>query len=105
MGRGAMMRASGLLSGRRRVLPTTPASNPDAWPVMITVSSSNLAKIGYDIEQNILYVEYLDGAVYRWFDVETDLHAQLIRAASHGQYLSRRVIGRYSSEQLRARDS
>ena len=50
------------------------------------IASSNIASVGYDIEKQILEVEFLHGAIYQYFDVPKEVYEELITAASHGSY-------------------
>ena len=51
-----------------------------------SVSSSNIASIGYDSNQRVLEVEFLNRSVYQYFGVPENLYDGLMRAASHGSY-------------------
>ncbi len=51
-----------------------------------SVSSSNIASIGYDFERRILEVEFLTGAVYQYSNVPESLYRGLMNAGSHGSY-------------------
>lgn len=51
------------------------------------VSSSNIASIGYDASDMILEVEFLNGAIYQYYDVPQSLYDGLMSASSHGSYL------------------
>jgi hypothetical protein len=59
------------------------------------VSSSNVASVGYDPLTMILEVEFLNGAVYQYFDVPEDEYAGLVSADTVGGYLNHNVKGRY----------
>jgi hypothetical protein len=52
----------------------------------VRVSSSNLASIGYDPDNQILEVEFRNGGVYQYFDVPEHVHRDLMAASSHGRY-------------------
>lgn len=47
------------------------------------VSSSNIASIGYDPDNQVLEIEFLSGAVYQYYSVYDGLMA----ADSHGKFL------------------
>ncbi len=61
----------------------------------VTVTSSNIKSIGYDGQSRILEVEFLDGAVYEYYDVPAHVHAGLMSAQSHGAYLHAHIQRRY----------
>lgn len=54
---------------------------------MYSVNSSNVAYAGYDKEKKRLYVEFLTGDVYEYYDVEEEIWNGLQRADSKGSYL------------------
>lgn len=51
------------------------------------MSSSNIASIGYDASDMILEVEFLNGAIYQYYDVPQSVYDGLMSASSHGSYL------------------
>lgn len=55
------------------------------------VTSSNLASIGYDAENEILEVEFNHGGVYQYFGVPENVYEELMNADSHGQYFDRNI--------------
>lgn len=59
--------------------------------IMIKVYSSAISAIGYDNEHSVLYIEFKDGGVYRYFDVPSGLHKSLMTASSIGSYFDREV--------------
>ncbi|ASO04797.1 KTSC domain-containing protein [Arenibacter algicola] len=63
-----------------------------------SVSSSNLASIGYDAENEILEVEFNHGGVYQYFDVPEDVYQELMDAPSHGVYFSANIRNDYQCE-------
>ncbi|HEJ8168487.1 KTSC domain-containing protein [Serratia marcescens] len=62
------------------------------------VTSSNISSIGYDAESQTLEIEFLNGAIYQYFDVPEQVHAELMGADSVGAFLARNIKGsfRYS---------
>jgi hypothetical protein len=46
-----------------------------------SVSSSNLASIGYDAENEILEIEFNHGGVYQYFDVPENVYVELMEAS------------------------
>lgn len=65
-----------------------------------TVSSSNLASIGYDANKEILEVEFNHGGVYQYFDVPSAIYKELMGAPSHGVYFSANIRNDYEFEKL-----
>ena len=60
-----------------------------------SVSSSNIASIGYDVNSLTLEIEFLNGGAYQYFDVPQHLYEGLMNASSHGQYLAQNIKGVY----------
>ncbi len=52
------------------------------------VTSSNIASIGYDPEQMILEVEFLNGYIYQYYDIPETLYEGIMAADSHGKFLN-----------------
>ena len=65
------------------------------------VSSSNISSIGYDINFNILEIEFHDGSIYQYHGVGKSAYNSLMSAASHGSYFSNFIKDRYSYRQIR----
>ena len=59
------------------------------------VRSSDIASIGYDAQSNVLEVEFLNGAVYQYYQVPQAVYEGLMNANSHGGYLAAHVKGVY----------
>jgi hypothetical protein len=55
------------------------------------VSSSSIASVGYEAGLATLEVEFVGGAVYRYFAVPVAVHLELLGAASKGAFLNRFV--------------
>ncbi len=66
----------------------------------IPVRSSNIRSIGYDEENLVLEIEFLDHALYEYYAVPPDVHAGLMSARSHGVYFHSHVEGRYKYNRL-----
>lgn len=65
-----------------------------------SVSSSNLASVGYDPEQFILEVEFLSGSVYHYYDVPEQVYRGLMGASSHGTYFGEYIRMSYQYSQV-----
>ncbi|MBC8742984.1 KTSC domain-containing protein [Paraburkholderia sp. UCT31] len=51
------------------------------------VASSNISSIGYDERAQTLEIEFTNGSVYQYYNVEATLFEQLMQAPSKGQFL------------------
>lgn len=58
-----------------------------------SVSSSNVAEVGYDGASRTLEVLFHNGATYQYFDVPPQIFDELLRSSSVGQYLNSNVKG------------
>ena len=65
-----------------------------------SVSSSNLASIGYDAENEILEVEFKHGGIYQYFDVPENVYDELMNADSHGIYFSSNIRNVYECQKM-----
>jgi hypothetical protein len=52
----------------------------------VSVSSSNLASVGYDPDTCTLEIKFRSGGVYQYRNVPARIHAGLMSANSHGRY-------------------
>ena len=59
---------------------------------MYDVNSSNIASVGYDGENELLYIEFLDGSIYRYENVGPDLWQMLKIVNSKGSWLHWNIV-------------
>ena len=52
----------------------------------LSVDSSNLSSVGYDVNSNTLEIEFNSGGIYQYFNVPESIYKGLMNASSHGQY-------------------
>lgn len=55
------------------------------------VESQALLSVGYDPDRRMLEIEFEGGAVYRYYDVPPELHAELMAAPSRGEYFAAHI--------------
>lgn len=67
---------------------------------MLPVNSSMAASIGYDKNEQILQVEFHNGAVYQYSGVEADTWQDLHDADSVGRYYNHEIKGRYECRSI-----
>jgi len=67
-------------------------------PEMHPVSSSNIAAVGYDTEDQTVYVQFLNGATYVYKGVPEHEFENLRTASSVGSYLNRNYKNVYPYE-------
>ncbi len=56
-----------------------------------TVSSTNLASVGYDRKSETLEVHFQNGSVFQYHDVPPETHEQLMQAKSVGGFFHRSI--------------
>lgn len=67
---------------------------------MIQVSSSNIERLGYDEQNQIAYVRFINGTLYIYKDVPQYEFDGLLNAPSIGSYLHRNFKGVYPYERI-----
>ncbi|MEP6685821.1 MAG: KTSC domain-containing protein [Verrucomicrobiota bacterium] len=67
------------------------------------VQSTALATVGYSKRLHALEVEFVNGAVYRYFDVPASLHRSLLAAESKARFYDQNIRGKYRSIHVRPR--
>ncbi|MDM8346921.1 KTSC domain-containing protein [Pseudochrobactrum sp. sp1633] len=61
-----------------------------------SVSSSNIASVGYDEISQTLEIEFLSGGIYEYYNVPENVYQELISASSVGRYFAQRVRSTYN---------
>jgi len=59
--------------------------------VRTSVSSSNIASIGYDSGNSTLEIEFHNGGIYQYFNVPETIHNGIMSASSHGTYFHEHI--------------
>src|SRR5437764_15187231 len=85
-------------------------ANPSPSPNHITsriprqsVQSSAIAKVGYSKRRHILEIEFVNGAVYRYFDIPLSVHRDLMSAESKARFYDSKIRKHYRSVLVRQR--
>ena len=82
--------------------PSTPdhiASHIPRQPV----ESSAIAKVGYSKRRHILEIEFVNGAIYRYFDIPISVHHDLMSAESKARFYDSNIRKHYRSVLVRPR--
>ncbi len=82
--------------------PTTPNPVISHIPRQ-RLASTALASLGYSKRQHILEIEFVNGAIYRYFDVPPAVHRDLMSADSKARFYDFNIKGRYRSVPIRQR--
>lgn len=61
----------------------------------VPVKSSNIREVGYDQDSNILEILFVDGGLYRYFDVPLTVYEGILSAISPGKYFHANVLKVY----------
>lgn len=64
------------------------------------VDSSNIEAIGYNSDEQELYVRFLSGATYVYHGVPEHVYEEIMGAPSKGSYLNRVIKGVYEYAKL-----
>ncbi len=67
------------------------------------VESSMLASVGYDEKTETLEVEFNNGGVYEYYEVEKEVYEKLLNAESLGSYFYHNIRDDYDYSRLRRR--
>jgi hypothetical protein len=66
------------------------------------VISKAIASIGYSQRLHILEIEFLNGAIYRYFEVAPSVYRDLISFGSKAHYYDANIKGNYRSLRIRS---
>jgi hypothetical protein len=61
-----------------------------------SVASTNVASIGYDEASQTLEVEFMNGAIYQYYNVPAAVYEQIMQSQSKGAYLNTYVKNNYA---------
>jgi len=67
------------------------------------VQSSAIAKVGYSKRRHILEIEFVNGAVYRYLDVQVTVYQDLMLAESKARFYDSNIRKHYRSVLVRQR--
>ena len=63
---------------------------------MALVESEAIAEIEYDPGRRALFVHFVDGEWYTYFDVARSTYDAFVSADSHGRFFQKYIRGRYN---------
>lgn len=69
----------------------------------VRVISTGIASIGYSKRLHILEIEFVNGAVYRYWQVAQSVYLAFMTADSKARYYDKNVKGHYRSVKMRPR--
>lgn len=56
-----------------------------------SVTSTDINSVGYDVENQILEIEFHNGGIYQYFGVSGNIYEELMGADSKGKYFNMHV--------------
>ena len=62
---------------------------------LVHVTSSNVDAVGYDTENNYLYVRYKNGTMYQYDKVPVEVYDGIFKTESVGRYLNENVKNKF----------
>lgn len=65
-----------------------------------SVSSSNIASVGYDETSQTLEIEFNSGGIYEYYNVSETVYQELLNAPSVGSYFAYRIRNTYGYSQV-----
>jgi hypothetical protein len=83
--------------------PSTTPSHTVSHIPREPIQSSAIAKVGYSKRRHILEIEFVNGAVYRYFDIPVSVHRDLMSADSKARFYDSNIRKHYRSVLVRPR--
>jgi hypothetical protein len=65
------------------------------------LQSTALRSVGYSKRRHILEIEFVNGAIYRYYDVDLSVYRELISADSKARYYDFNIRRKYLSARVR----
>ena len=93
-----------VISGATWAEPSTPGHITSRIP-RLPVQSTAIAKIGYSKRRHILEIEFVNGALYRYFDVPLSVYRELMSAESKARFYDSNIRKHYRSALVRQRQN
>src|SRR5206468_2576775 len=91
-------------------IPTAYCAEPSPAPNHVvsriprqSVQSTAIARVGYSKRRHILEIEFVNGAVYRYFDVPLAVYRKLMSAESKARFYDSQIRKHYRSALVRQR--
>src|ERR1043166_6371951 len=77
--------------------PDAPANHVVSHIPRQRCESSAIAAVGYSKRRHILEIEFVNGAIYRYLDVPSAVHRDLMSAESKARFYDSKIRKRYRS--------
>ncbi len=69
---------------------------------LIPVHSSSVRAVGYDEEREVLYIQFIDGDLYEYYEVPAGEVIDLFQTESIGWFVNKRIKPQYKYRKLKA---
>lgn len=70
----------------------------------VPVESSHLKAVGFDEEAKVMEIEFWNGRVYRYFDVDEEVYDCFINSPSLGAFFYQHIRGWYEYQGITSED-
>jgi hypothetical protein len=67
------------------------------------IESSAMRSVGYSRHHHLLEIEFVNGAIYRYYDVDLSVYRELINARSKARYYDFNIRRKYLSARVKPR--
>jgi hypothetical protein len=67
------------------------------------VESTALRSVGYSKRRHILEIEFMNGAIYRYYEVDPSVYRELVSADSKAHYYDFNIRRKYLSARVKSR--
>ena len=67
---------------------------------MIEVTSSNIESVGYDNDEQTLFVKFKSGTTYSYSEVPVEIYDEMLQADSKGKYFYANIKSVYAYNKL-----
>jgi uncharacterized protein len=69
-----------------------------------SVNSSMIASIGYDLQEETMEVEFVNGGeVYQYFDVPYGIYHAFMESASKGEFMREEIMDKYDFSKIKVK--
>ena len=108
MGRIWIIIFVGILAAVASIHCADPPKSNNSQPIVShiprqPIDSTAIAKVGYSKRRHILEIEFVNGAVYRYFDIPLSVHRDLMSAESKARFYDSNIRKHYRSVLVRQR--
>ena len=67
----------------------------------VPLNSSTIESAGYDVNQQLLEIEFTSGGIYQYLNVPQNVATGFFNASSHGQYFHKHIRNVYRTRKVK----